>query len=375
MFVPFIFHPQLASLAEIVAASPVAIRAAADSGRSGCPHYRTNPICRPLPHDPVVSPYSRAWADAEFQSGRDRLPSFNANTGIDALHPFEQTKDGSDPPVGHAFAGHTVAQVVVCDRVPWGEHICSAQKLSGATVRFPQGAEPAGNSDHHYTWLDDEKRGNWDCWLCNRPTTPGAQIHVGGLGFCPWDKTTPGDELGTGTDCSNATATNIETTLGSVAQTDFTAAEADPEHGTFGHAIAFSALCADPSFVAPASASDGANTNGTAACAKFLGAHQRPPEGTRVYLAMSDREVDALSLPAYDKAFLRTLDREHYGGIVTDTNWSGAQGLSPAFRRDDFGAEAKEAGVVPAPFAQIPLELGSIDLGRDMRFCASGDCR
>ncbi len=383
MFLPLIAHPPFepfftgaVARAPVTIAATVPTRRPEEPRRDGCPHYRSNPICRPLPAAPVVSPNSRTWANADFQSDRNRMPSFNANTGIDALGPFTQTQDGSDPPVGRVSAdSRTVAQVVVCDRVPWGEHICSAQKLSRATVDFPEGAEPAGNSDHHYTWLDERKRGNWDCWLCARPGAPGAVIHVGGLGFCPWDKDARGDELGDGTNCSNSTATNIETTLGSIARADFTAAATDLEHGTFGHAIAFATLCADKSFVYPATASDGANTDTSAACAKFLGPHQRPPEGTRVFLDRSDREINALDLPPYTKAFWRTLDREHYGGIITDTNWSGAPGLSPAFQRDDFSAQAKEANVTAGPFAQIPIGLGSLDLNADMRFCSSGDCR
>ncbi len=355
-------------------ASPAHLHGAV--GRSGCEHYRTNPICRPLPREPVISPYSHAWAAAEFQTGRDYFSSFGANTGIMRLGPFTLSKDGSDPPVGHVTAGSAVvAQVVACDRAAWSSHTCEAQKMNGATVNFPVGAEPAGNSDHHYSWLDDVKRGNFDCWLCARPTSPGAVIHVGGLGFCPWDKNAPGDELGDGTSCSNATATNIETTLGSIAEADFSASAEDPVHGTFGHAIAFSALCADTTFVFPATASDGSNTNGTAACASYLGAHGRPPEGTRLFLDMSDEAVDALPLPSYNKAWLRTLDREHYGGIITDTNWDGAPGLSAAYRRDDFAPEARAAGVTPSPFAAIPIDLASVNLARDIRFCASGDCR
>ena len=195
------------------------------------------------------------------------------------------------------------------------------------------------------------------------------------MGSAHGDKEARGDELGDGTDCSNSTATNIETSLGSIAQADFTAAAADVVHGTFGHAIAFATLCADTTFVFPATASDGANSNSYAACSANLGPHRRPPQGTRVFLDRSDREIDALDLPDYNKAWLRTLDREHYGGIITDTNWEGAPGLSPAFQRDDFAVEAKAAGIEPSPFAQVPIKLGSLDLNRDMRFCATGDCR
>ena len=192
MVVAYLSQSQLAALLSFVTQAPAMVARVADVSKStaerpGCLHYRTNPICRPLPSKPALSPNSRTWAHVDFQSGRNYIPNFNANTGIDTLAPFSQKRDGSDPPVGHVSNGsRVVPQVVVCDRADWSKQICSAQKLERATVDFPAGAEPAGNSDHHYTWLDERKRGNWDCWLCSRPTTPGAEIHVGGLGFCSW---------------------------------------------------------------------------------------------------------------------------------------------------------------------------------------------
>jgi len=332
-------------------------------------------MCHALPGRPRISPHSDAWAALLFQPTRDYVSSFNANHSLEANHPFGESHDIADPPLADALREPLVPQIVACDAAPWSAALCAREHLQGATVGFPSRTEPAGNSDHHLAWTDPVRRGNWNCWLCARPGPPGATIHVGALGFCAWDRRRRGDELGSGTGCSNARATDIEDALGSIAASDFTRAEADPRHGTFGHALAVSALCADTSFVYPATASDGKNTDVTPACARHLTRGQRPPEGTRLFLDRSDAQVDALPLKPYVKAWLRTLDREHFGATIVDTNWPGAPGISAAYRRDDFSAQAREAGVPSSALAQIPIELDSMRLAREIRFCASGDCR
>lgn len=350
-------------------------RSSAGESGDGCPHYRSNPMCRPLPKHPHLSAHDRAWAALLFQPTRDYLPGFNAGVGLARSHPFSDRRDGSDPPLAHASRETMVPQVVACDRVPWGAWSCGRAHLDGATVDFPADTEPAGNTDHHLAWTDPARRGNFNCWLCVPPGPPHATIHIGTLGFCSWDGARRGDDRGTGTGCSGATATDIENTIGSITAADFARAERDREHGTFGHALSVAALCADPSFVYPATASDGKNTDASSACAGHLGAGDRPPEGTRIFLDRSDAEIDALALPQYNKAWLRTLDREHYGATIVDTNWQGAPGISAAYQRDDFSAQAREAGIVPSSYAAIPLALDTLELVRDVRFCASGDCR
>ncbi len=337
---------------------------AAPNDASSCTHFVSNPICRQLPARPNVSSYSSAWAALEFQSGHNFVPSFNAKVGPD---PFHESQDGSDPPLGELTSGGASLSVVIaCDAAAWGPSVCGANGIANKTLAVPANFMPAGNSDHHYSFNDDAARKEYDFWLVqNIPTGSGQTVHIGAGGVCAWS--------GDGTNCSGSNATNIAGSLGSITSADFARGEAGP-HGSFGHAISFSTLCADPSYVYPASASDGANTNGSAACAGHTGSKGRPPEGTRVYLDMSDDQVDAMNLPAYAKAWWRTLDREHQGGLIADTNWAGAPGLSPAFGREDFSQQAREAGVNPVPFAQVPIAPGTIDLARDIKFCSNGTC-
>jgi len=332
---------------------------------SSCTHFVANPVCHQLPAHPNVSANSSAWASLEFQPGRNYIPSFNAKVGP---HPFADSSDSSDPPLDElTTGGASIPQVIDCDLSSWGRWACGQSGIQGKTLNVPAAMQPAGNSDHHYSFNDDRARGEYDFWLVrNVPGSPGSTLHMGSGGFCDWSRD--------GTACSGSNATKIAGSLGSITEADFVRAESNPVHGSFGHAISFATLCADPSFVYPATASDGTNTNGSAACNGHTGAHERPPEGTRVYLDRSDEQVDAMNLPAYAKAWWRTLDREHEGGFIADTNWSGAPGLSPAFQRQDFSQQAREAGVNPVPYAKVPLGVGTIDMARDIKFCANGTC-
>ncbi len=332
---------------------------------SSCTHFVSNPACHALPAHPNVSPYSSAWASLEFQAGRAYIPSFNAKAGS---HPFYDSADNSDPPLDELTSrGSSVPHTIACDLASWGAWACTHYGIEGKVVNFPAGMEPSGNSDHHYSFSDDAARGEYDFWLVKQlPGGAGTTLHAGSGGFCSWS--------GDGTACSGSNATNIAGSLGSVSEADFARGEADAQHGSFGHAIALTALCSDPSYVYPANASDGANTNGFAACNGHTGSRQRPPEGTRLFLNLSDAQVDAMQLPAYAKTFWRTLDREHEGGFINDSGWSGGPGLSPAMRRDDFSAQAREAGVDPVPYARVPIGSGTIDFARDISFCANGSC-
>jgi hypothetical protein len=343
-------------------ASPKPTAAPVDG--TSCTHFVSNPVCHQLPAAPKVSAYSAAWAALDFQPGRNYVPSFSAKPGSD---PFLESQDGSDPPLGELTSGGaSLAVVVDCDAASWGPYVCGNNGIENKTLNVPAGIMPAGNSDHHYSFNDDAAQKEYDFWLVqNIPTASGQTLHIGAGGVCAWS--------GDGTNCSGSNATNIAGSLGSITEADFVRGESGP-NASFGHAISFSTLCADPSYVYPAVSSDGSNTNTSSACSGHTGTNGRPPEGTRVYLDMSDAQVDAMNLPAYAKAWWRTLDREHEGGFIADTNWSGAPGLSPAFQRDDFSQQAREAGVDPVPYAQVPIGLGTINMAQNIKFCSSGTC-
>ncbi len=125
----------------------------------------------------------------------------------------------------------------------------------------------------------------------------------------------------------------------------------------------------------PATYSDGSNTNGSSACSGHTYSGARPPEGTRWFIDMSDADINATNNAPYVKALLRTMDREHFGGIISDTNWSGAPGLTPQYDRGDFSFAAVEAGMPPQAYAQVPFTLNGISLRDTVKFCSNGSCR
>jgi hypothetical protein len=327
-----------------------------------CSHFASNPMCSPLPANPNVSNQSGAWAALEFQSGHNSLASMLVSNAAD---PFLDPND-SDEPLDELVPGTpTVSQKIVCDAVAWGPSLCTGTHMQDTVLNLPAAMLPAGNSDHHYSYDDATAGGEYDFWLANVPGAAGATLDVGGAGFCRWGTD--------GTGCSGSTATGIVTSLGGIDATEVQQAEASP-NGTLSYALSSDALCADPSSVYPAASSDGANTNTSAACSNALASGARPPEGTRFYLNLSDADVNATSNAPYVKVILRTLDRQHYGGVVVDTNWSGAPGISFSRHRGNFGFAATESGLPYATDQTIPITSNGIDLPAQIRFCSNGTC-
>jgi hypothetical protein len=335
---------------------------AAGAAAALCVHFAKNPMCRPLPASPSVSSRSAAWASLEFQAGRDAFGGLNLSN---AAIPFNDPNDDSEPLYELLPGGPTIAQTIDCDAVSWGPSFCTSMHMQGRVLNVPAGMMPEGNADHHYSYDDSTAGGEYDFWLAKRPGAPGATMHVGGAGFCAWGTA--------GTGCSGSTATNIATSLGGLDATALANAESSPT-GTLPYAIAVAALCADPSYVYPATSSDGANTNATPACAGNTSAGGRPPEGTRWFLNLSDANVDAMSYAPYVKVILRTLDRQHFGGLIVDTNWSGAPGLSVEYHRGNYAFAAAEANVAYGTDVSLPIATPGLDLSKYVAFCTNGTC-
>jgi hypothetical protein len=309
-----------------------------------------------------VSAQSSAWAALLFQSGRD---SFGPIVMANVADPFTDTSDGSEPLEELAPGAATVAQTISCGAVSWGPTMCGRDGLQGKVLNVPADMLPAGNSDHHYSYDDPNAGGEYDFWLATPPGAAGSTLTVGGAGFCRWGSD--------GTNCSDATATNIATSIGDLDPALIQNAESSP-NGTLGYAISATALCADTTYVYPASASDGFNTNSSPACAGALAAGARPPEGVRWFLNKSDADVNATNNPPYVKAILRTIDRQHYGGTIVDTNWSGAPGLSMNFHRGNYNFAATEAGLGYAQNITLPISTNGINPATDIVFCTNGTC-
>jgi hypothetical protein len=326
-----------------------------------CRHFAKNPMCRQLPANPNVSPYSAAWAALQAQPGR--APEFARLQVTFGPARALDRNDTSLPLYADVGAEGSVAHTVRCGGVPYSAFVCGKTGVAGARIRIPRGAFPEGNEDAHLSIEDDAARREYDFWGASMPSdVPDSPFDTKTGGQCAYD--------GDGTDCSGSTATGIATSLGAIDPRALVTAEADP-HGTLPSAIATSALCASRTWVYPATFSDGGNTDATAACKGALGANGRPPEGTRFFLDLSDADVNATSNAPYVKVVLRTLDREHFGGTITDTNWSGSPGLAFGFLRDGWSALANER---PLFARDLPITTNGIDLAKTLRFCTNGTC-
>jgi hypothetical protein len=318
-------------------------------------------MCRPLPAHPRVSPFSQTWVETQ---GQPDQPLIFAPLGIVPNAGPDERHDNSLP-LYHDAGAASVAHVVRCGGVPWSDFVCRQNHMTDIVVRIPSGAFPAGNSDRHLSVEDDAAGRELDFIGVTDPdNTPRSPLHVNAAGQCPYD--------GDGTHCSGSTATGIATSLGAIDPAQVLAEEADP-HGSLPYALATSLLCASPEWVYPADHSDGDNTDATAACAGHLGRNRRPPEGVRYFLDLSDDEIDATANKPYDKVILRTLDREHFGGTVTDTNWPYARGPALQFLRDGWAPIFSEAGLWPGAH-DLPLTTDGIDLPKSLKFCTNGTC-
>ena len=222
-----------------------------------------------------------------------------------------------------------------------------------------------GGGDHHLLWDDFADNGEVDLWDADQPGN-GSTLHVGGGGFCQWGTD--------GTGCSGSTATQIDTSLGGVDAALLQAAESDP-HGTLPYALAVAGLCNDPTFVYPAKASDGSNSDGAPACSGHTGPGQRPPEGTRWFLALHDADINATNNAPYVKVLLRTLDEDHYGATIVDTNWNYApEGYQLQFNRGNYAFAAAEAGIPYGADVGLPITTNGINLSTAVKFCSNGTC-
>jgi len=357
-----------ASTADVAAVRAIP-DASSGAAASLCVHFASNPMCHALPASPSVSGSSGSWSAIEFGSGTD---SFGDIQVSNAANPYLDSYDDSYPIENEPLGSATIKQVVDCNNASWSYSICASTGMNGKVVNVPADMIPEGSSDHHFSYNDHVDRGEVDFWDANGPSysNDGGTLHVGGAGFCAWG--------GTGTGCSGSTATNIDTALAGGIDAALTqAAEADSAHGHLPYALGATAVCADVSanFDYPATGSDGTNTNSTPACAGHLGTRARPPEGVRWFLAMHDADVNATDNVPFVKVLLRTMDEDHFGGTITDSNWSGTSaGLQLLFHRGNYAFAAAEEGIYYGTDVGIPMTSRGIDLATAVRFCTNGTC-
>jgi hypothetical protein len=331
-----------------------------------CQHFASNPMCHAIPASPAVASNSGSWSTLEFGGGRNSVGGLQISNAAD---PYSDGWDNSEPryelPVGAA----TVQQTAACDQASWSNYLCGQTHMNGKVINIPKGVQPQGGGDHHFAYDDFANNGEQDFWDSEMPSANGGTLHVGGAGFCAWGSD--------GTGCSGSTATSLDTSMGGIDAALLKAAESDSIHGSLAYALSTSEVCNDvsTSFVYPATSSDGDNSNSASACSGHTGAGQRPPEGSRWFLALHDADINATNNAPYVKVLLRTMDEDHFGGTITDTNWSGSSaGLLPQFNRGDYSFAAAEAGISYGTDVLLPITTNGINLSTAVHYCSNGTC-
>lgn len=174
----------------------------------------------------------------------------------------------------------------------------SSCELEGVQVRIPGQARPAGGSDAHMTVIDQSTGWEYDMWETESPS--GGNLNIGAGGITRVD----GDGLS-----SNATAAHFGLAAGVIRPEEL-------EAGQIHHALVIAVKCTSGTYVWPA---EGPGTGRS--CDRLgLSNENAPAMGQHFYLAMSDAEIDALSVPAWKKTVLRAI--AHYGMFVEDTGSS-----------------------------------------------------
>ncbi len=327
-------------------------------------------MCHTLPAIPSVSSQSAGWVVTEFAQGRTGLQALQIST---VANPFEDTGDNSEPRYELYPGNATVPRVVLCNKEIYSHNTCAATNMNGRVVYTPPLVFPEGGSDHHFAYDDFINGWEVDFWLSDLPAPTGGNLSVGGAGICVWGSP--------GTGCSGSTATSLDTSMGGINADLLQASESDPVHGSLPYAISTAEVCNDISanFVYPATSSDGDNADqGCANSGAGYGVSgQGPPEGTRWFLALHDAQVNTISgIKPFQAVILRTLDEDHYGGTITDTNWNGSSwAFFPQFNRGNYSFAAAEAGVsYNQQDVTIPLVPQGFNVQPYVRFCSNGTC-
>jgi hypothetical protein len=293
---------------------------------SGCwrPYSSTSPFNVKVPASPKLNPLSAQIVQRLLGFGpAAALGAGTADTTNDWGHPTYYSQS-TDPLM--TISGGTTD---------------GPSAIDGKQIPVPAGARPARASDHHMTvvyggWEYDF----WDAAISGSTinVNSGARIRIDGDGL--W---------------SAATASRFGNLAGIIRAQEM-------EAGQIDHALFMAVDCTSGSYVWPAAKTDSQCTDPTNA----------PPMGAHFQLAMTDAQIDALSVPGWKKTILRAM--AHYGMFVGDSTsspWafqfeSGSTYTSFGYE-DEMVKFAKSVGIVPWSGAHYFNIAGGVDWAHYLR--------
>jgi hypothetical protein len=242
------------------------------------PYGDSSPFNRQLPASPRLAPDSQDMIDTMTGWGAPEEPYVGAaDTADDWDHPYYFSR-----PTDPTFTVH-------CTR-SWGT--CAVE---GMQIHIPDAARAAGGGDGHMAVIDQAAGWEYDFWqVASKPhgggtltVSWGGRTHIG---------TPDADGLG-----SDATAALFGLLAGVIRYPEMAAGHID-------HALFLVIKCSRGK-VYPAQGLGSDCSDGHA-----------PAMGQHLYLDMSDDEIAALDVPAWQKTILTAM--AHYGMFVGDTGGS-----------------------------------------------------
>lgn len=255
------------------------------------PYFPHSIFVQKLGPNPGADPRTAGW----LQHIGAKLGAFQF-----AVEPAGIAHDYTIPIYMQRSADSSLFPVRIHCTEPWGHKPPHTCEFEGQIVRLDPREEPetgaAANEDDHLGVVNPEDGREYDFYGTSWPPANGT-VTIKWGGSCSLS--------GDGYDGCHGTATSTPLSIGLIRVKDVMAALHDP-HGTLPYAIAIAIHCAF-GHIPPMLRSDGH----VPGC---------PPEGARMYLDMTDDEVDATPSPLVSKVILRTIDRDHYGMIAEDTN-------------------------------------------------------
>ena len=263
------------------------------------PYAATSPFNRRLPASPTVASNSAAVVASLKQFAQADANSTPGNWVVSTTPVFTGAGTGGFPTYypGPTDPVYTVQAGSGADTIT----------ILGYRVPIPPGARHAGPTDQHMTLLDQfgvvtgpdgsaQPAGmEYDMWTVQDFGSDGGTIRIGGGGAIPVD----GDGLG-----SHGVAARYGNIAGVIRAQEMEAAEIQ-------HALAIFVWCDNDTNVYPALAHD-------QACSSVgMSNAAAPPMGALFQFDMTDAEIDALSIPSWQKPVLHAL--ADYGAYVSDT--------------------------------------------------------
>ncbi len=294
------------AIATLAAPSSAQTIGAYDPPPGDAPYFPASPFSQRIPNPPTPNVNSAAWVAG--------LGNFSLND-ISAFSPADVLHDHGFP-IYFNHAGSNTPVAIHCTK-NYGHIPCNDE---GMTVyidprEIPQNGDAPGEDDH-FTLIDPVAGYEYDFWGVSWPPSGGVltanwagRCALSGNGFT--NPSYSGRRWNAG--CV-AQAAGAPISQGLIRATDLLAAV--QRGGTLPQAIAIAIACPGPGpLPAPFLGSGDGKCPGNA------------PEGSHLYLAMHDADVNALGVAPIVAVILRTLDEDHYGAFCVDSGGGAAPGI------------------------------------------------